>query len=136
LLGLTLWPEKISDEQYIERVRKGLRMMRRMRYFIAALGLVLLCLVVSMIIMLMNMLKDFGYAEPVVGHHLHPPTQETIYATYYASILTGVFLGFMFYQALFHIGMAFTDHRKEKLLVECWDALGDAEKARLRQRSS
>jgi len=135
ILGMTLWPENVSDEQYVERVRKGLRMMRRMRYFLAAIGLVTLGMVISMIYMLIDMLKDFGNLEPVVGRHLPPPSQQLIYATFYIAILGGGFCGFLLYQALFHVGIAFADYRKEKLLVDCWDALSDAEKGRLRQRS-
>jgi hypothetical protein len=45
-------------------------------------------------------------------------------------------LGFFFYKAIFFIVETFFGFRQEKLLVECWDALSDVEKTRLRQRSS
>ena len=136
VFGMPLWPEKLSDEQYVERVRKGLRVISRMRYLTAAMGLILLGMVIWMIDMLLGMLKDFGNVEPVVKHHLPPPSQEMIYATFYIAMLMGSFCGFLFNQALAHIGIAFADYRKERLLVECRDALSDAGKARLRQRSS
>ena len=136
LLGLTLWPEKISDEQFIEQVRKRLKQGRKLRYFMAAFGLSMVGLVFWLIYMAIDMLKDFTNVEPVVGHHLPPPSQEHIYTAYFIAVMMGGFLGFVLYQQLFHIAAAFFDFRKDKLLVECWDALSDAEKARLRQRSS
>jgi hypothetical protein len=44
--------------------------------------------------------------------------------------------GFLFFKAVFFIGETLFGFRQEKLLVECWDALSDAEKSRLRQRCS
>jgi hypothetical protein len=136
ILGMTLWPEKTSDEQYIEQVRKRLKQGRRLRYFIAAFGLTMVGIAIWLIYMTIAFLKDFSNVKPLVGHHLPPPSQENIHGAYFIAVLMGGFMGFLLYQQLFHIAAAFFDFRKDKLLVECWDSLSDAEKGRLRQRSS
>lgn len=46
---MTLWPEKISVEQYIEKIRKGLRFMGRLLYVIVLMLVVILILFVGLI---------------------------------------------------------------------------------------
>jgi|GEM_PF-2716901 len=136
ILGMTLWPEKISDEQYIEQIRKRVKQGRRWRYFVAVMGLAFIGLMVCMILISISLLADYGFIARKVGHSLPPPTQEQIYGTFCLAILMGGYCGVMIGQMLLHLVTLFIGYREDKLLVECWDALSEAEKARLRQRSS
>ena len=136
MLGLTLWPEKLSDEQYVERTRKGLRVMRRWRYITGGMGLCFLGVMIWFCLRAVDFLSDLNNMTRATGHDAPTVQQQLVYGVYLNAILLGFLFGFMFYNAVFHIASALFEYRKDKLLVECWDALSDAEKARLRQRSS
>lgn len=138
ILGLPLRPENISDEQYVERTRKGLHTMRRWRYFIALLYLGLTIGFIFLVLQGVHLLGDVAGIGQTSKHGAPDPTpsQQLIYATYYLSVILGGLLGFMFGNSFSHIASLLFTYRKDKLLVEFWDALSDAEKARLRQTSS
>ena len=136
ILGMPLWPEKISDEQYVERVRKTNRVRRRLRYLTAGIGLFLVVMVAWLIILTLEYLSNLNNVFGPTGHGGPTVKQETVYMVYFMAITMGVFLGFMFFNGISHLASAFFDYRKDRLLVECWDALSDAEKIRLRQASS
>ena len=136
VLGMSLWPEKLSDEQYVERIRKGLRTWHRWRYVAGVVQLCLLAMVVWLFLITIRFLSDFNNVGRLTKHGTLSPEQQGVYLAYFAAILMGFFVGFMFYKALFFITETFLGFRRDKLLVECWDALSDAEKGRLRQKSS
>ena len=136
ILGTTLWPEKISDEQYIEKIRKGLRFMGRLRYVITLMLVVILILFVGLIFQGIHLLHDVTNMDQTTGHGGPAPAQQLVYAIYYLAIMMGAFIGLILGNMLSHIVLILSGHRTNKLLVECWDALSGAEKARLRQRSS
>jgi hypothetical protein len=94
--------------------------------------LCLLCWVASEMIKLLSNINNLGSA----AHGSHNWPASAVYAAYFVGILMGYITGFMLFNAVSHIAMAFYDYRKDKMLVEFWDSLSDAEKSRLRQGSS
>jgi hypothetical protein len=136
VLGMPLWPEKLSDKQYIERVRKGLRMRRRWRYILALIGLCILVMVILCCVLAIKFLADANNMIRLTGHSAPTVSEQAVYSVFFLAIVMGSYLGFMFFNAIMHIGSAFLEYRKDRLLVECWDSLSDAEKSRLRQKSS
>lgn len=135
ILGLLLRHENISDEQYVERIRKSLKSRRRWRSFIVAMGLLILCFLLWFIPQIINILSNLnglGHA----GHGTQNSRFSVVYAVYFIAIIMGYFTGFMFFHAVFQIMEALFGYRKDKLLVEFWDSLSDAEKSRLRQQTS
>ena len=136
LLGMTLWPEKVSDEQYVERLRKGLRSSLRYRYVMSTLGLIIFLWAICLAVWVGRILVNSYAVAHWLANGQPTPSQEVLYGTFSCSIVLGSLLGFLFYSGVFSIVRGYFGFRKDKLLVECWDALSDAEKARLRQRSS
>ena len=136
IFGMTLWPEKISDEQFVERIRKGLRFMGRWRYVIALMLVVSIILFVWVFLQSIHLLRDMTNMDQTNKHSGPAPSQQLVYAIYYVAIMMGGFIGFMLGHMLSHIATILFANRTNTLLVECWDALSDSEKARFRQRSS
>jgi hypothetical protein len=132
ILGMPLWRENLSDEQYVERVRKGLRLSRRLRYIKALVGVGILAFVVWLGLLSLNLLTNLSNLAPSTGHGAPSTQEQVIYEVYFGAAAMGFFAGLMFANAVIHIASALFDYRKDKLLVECWDGLSDAEKARLR----
>lgn len=129
---------KISDEQYVDRTRKRLRTLHRWRYVIALaylgiiIGFIVLALqAVHLIGGLATMLEGTKHRAAASG-----PDLQMLHAVYYFAIVIGGLVGFGFGGAFFSIANILITYRKDKLLVEFWDALSDAEKARLRQTIS
>jgi hypothetical protein len=136
ILGMPFWPEKISDEQYIEKIRKGLRFLGRWRFVIVLMQVIILVLFVWLIVQGLHLLRDMINVDHAPGQGGPTPAQQMVNAIYSLAIMVGGFIGFMLGNALSHVVTLLFGYRDQKLLVECWDALSDAEKARLRQRSS
>lgn len=134
IFGLPLW--KISDEQYVERTRKGLHTMRRWRYIIALISLGTVIGFFVLVLMGVHLLGDLAGIGQTPKHRVPGPDPQTVYAIYYIAVAFGSLFGFAIGNALTHVVTLLFGYRKEKLLVEFWDALSDAEKARLRQTSS
>lgn len=136
ILGMTLWPEKLSDEQYVEQTRKRLQKLGRWRYFIALISLVTIILIVFLIFQGIHLLGNIADMGRTTRQGAPNPARQIVYAIYYLAVVIGGFAGFVFGNTVSHIAFILFAYRKDKLLVECWDALSDAEKSRLRQRSS
>ena len=136
VFGILVGPEKLTDEQYIARIRKAVEMKRRWRHLEGAMAAFLLGMAVWLLFMSIKFLGDFNDSARFtrLGH----PTvdEQLVYSTFVIAGFLGFGFGFFFYKALFFIAEMFFGFRQQKLLVECWDALSDAEKGRLRQRSS
>jgi hypothetical protein len=115
VFGVPLWPERLSDEEYVNHVRKGLRVIRWSRWLFAGLfiGVVAFCL--WAVISFADFLTSFGGKEG--------PERPLAYGVLGLGILFGGFMGFW----IVHLGEvvvnAFLGYRRDKLLVECWDAL-------------
>ena len=114
-LGMPLWPKRLTDEEYVNRVRKGLRVVRWTRWLFAAIfigGIAFLCwAVMSITDFLTSFSGKDGSERPL------------IYGVFALAILSGGLIGFW----VGHFGEiavnAFFGFRRDKLLVECWDAL-------------
>lgn len=136
ILGMTLWPEKLSDEQYVEQTRKRLQELGRWRYFIALMSLGIIILIVFLMFQGIHLLGNIADMGRTTKPGAPNPTQQIVYAIYYLAVVLGGFVGFMFGNTVSHIALILFAYRKDKLLVEFWDALSDTEKSRLRQRSN
>ena len=136
ILGIPFWPEKISDEQYVERTRKGLRMMRRLRFIFVLGYLGLFIGFILLIFQAVHLLGDLTSNGTAKHHPTDSSQQQIVYSMYYLAVVMGAFVGLLLGNTISHIATILLTYRKDKLLVEFWDALSDAEKARLRQMSS
>ena len=134
VLGMSPWPEKLSDDQYIERIRKTVRMKRPWRYVQGAIAAGILVMTIWLLFMSIEFLSNL----PVrISKGSHPVAdQELVYSTFLLAGICGFVFGYFFYKAVFFIFEMFFGFRQAKLLVDCWDALSDAEKNHFRQRSS
>ena len=115
VFGMPLWPERLSDEEYVNRVRKGLRVIRWSRWLFAGLFIVVVAVCIWTVTGLADFLTSFGGKEG--------PQRPLVYGVLGLAILFGGFIGFW----ISHLGEivvnAFFGFRRDKLLVECWDAL-------------
>ena len=136
VFGIPLWSEKLSDEQYIERIRKRVKMRRRLRYLQGVMAAAVLGMTIWLVLMFIQLLKNLNDAGTYLKHGHPTSDQQPVYIVFGIAIMFGFMFGFYFYKVIFFIVEAFSGLRQEQLLVECWDALSDAEKTRLRQRSS
>jgi hypothetical protein len=134
--GMSLLPEKLSDEQYIERVRKTVQTRRSWRYLQGTIAVLVLGMAFWLLWLSFTFLSDFNNV-PGLTPNKHPtPDQLFVYFAFFQASFFGFIFGYFFYKAVFFIGEMFFGFRQQKLLVECWDALSDAEKSRLRHRSA
>ncbi len=114
IFGIPIWEKKLTDEQYIEKIRKGLRVHAWMRYFHATIGFVILVLCLFGIEMFLKSLTT-----PSV-----PPRQQNlVYGLFVLAAVLGLALGMMLTSAAQSLGAALFERRKDRMLVECWDAL-------------
>jgi len=104
ILGIPLWPEKISDEQYVERTRKALRTMRRWRLIIALMSLGIVIAFISLIFEGVNCLGDpAGFGQTTKHHGTALGQQQIVYACYYFAVVLGGFLGLLFGNTVSHM---------------------------------
>ena len=114
IFDIPLRNERLTDEQYIEKIRKGLRVHRWMRYFHAAIGFVILVLCLFGLELFLKSLTT-----PTV-----PPRQQNLaYGLFVLAAVLGLALGLMLTSAAQSLGVALFERRKDRMLVECWDAL-------------
>jgi hypothetical protein len=110
---MRLWPKQLSDEEYIERVRKLLRLgkWQRLLYLFLATGLAVLLIKTSQVVI--NDMINFAPAGQ----------QKDVKLALAASISVGLMLGLFSSQVLHNLGMSLQRYRTEQLLVDCWDRL-------------
>jgi hypothetical protein len=115
VFGMPLWPERLSDEEYVDKVRKGLRVVRWSRWLFAAffVGSIVFCF--WAVTHVASSLTSFGGKEGA--------EKSLIYAALGIAILFGSFVGFLLGHIAEKTANAFFGFRRDKLLVECWDAL-------------
>lgn len=111
---LQLWPYRPTDEQYIEQLRKRLRTSRWLRLFQASIGIALAALCIWAIDLSLNILT-----QPATP----PSQQQLIYLIFGVAIILGLNLGLWISQTFISIAAALSDHRKDRMLVECWDTI-------------
>ena len=60
LLGLQVWPSRLTDAEYIEKLRKRQRTYRRMRVLYALIGITVVALAIWMIQKCLEIVADGG----------------------------------------------------------------------------
>jgi hypothetical protein len=136
VFGMSLLPEKLSDEQYIERIRKSVHTRQRWRYVQGSIAALVLGMTFWLLWRCFMFLSDFDKVPGLTGNNHLTPSQLFVYFAFIQASFFGFIFGYFFYKVVFFIVEMFFGFRQQKLLVDCWDALSDAEKSRLRQRSS
>ncbi len=114
VLGLNLWPNRRTDEEYIAQLRKGIHTQRWLRLLHASIGLAMLVICIRAIALFVRVLTTPS---------MPPQQQSLVYLTFVAAVILGLTLGFWLAQAAMSVAAAFFDHRKDRMLVECWDAM-------------
>lgn len=113
LFGLQVWPRRLSDAEYIERIRRQLKVARWFRYLTAVMG-------VGVIVMSIWAIQMF---VKVLNGPLGLGQQNFVNAAFGAAIIMGLSIGFWMGSMIHSVGVSFVGHRQERLLVECWDML-------------
>jgi len=127
---MRLWKRpKLSDEQFIERMRKWQRLRRWYRLSVIVVGLLLIGM----------SYWSYGRLFPVkemVAEIASDPdaTHETIAAANLASFRAGAVFGFVVYGSemlgiwaiMLGITSGFITNRRDQLLLQCWDRLHPA----------
>lgn len=132
---IPFWPKKRSNKEYIEQKRKTLRMNRWLRLALGFGALAWAALAVWLLLVGLRPIVALGDLDSTPNHPLAGYHVSAACAIYFSSIGAGIIIGLVFAWAIFKITLAFfIPLRHEKLLVECWDALSDAEKDRLGQK--
>jgi len=115
ILGVRVWPEKSTDEEYVEHIRKSVRSYSRwLRYSLGALGVLTLMVAIYGFIV---------FHKPLKVESLDDSEQSLVYSAFGLAIMGGLFVGLVLHNAATCFAEALTRNRKEKLLLDCWDAL-------------
>lgn len=114
LFGLPIWRKRLTDAEYIEHVRKQLRLYRwvRVLYGLIGIGTVIICIWIIRVIL--DMIVQVGVA---------PAQQPILLGAVSIAIFVGFNVGWMIYGAIHGSMMMIVDSRRDRLLVECWDLL-------------
>ena len=116
LFGIPLWRKRPTDEEYVARVRRGLRWQPWVRCAISLNAMGVLGVCVWGFIIFIGM---------VTGPLAPPAPPAAMYSVFALAVLLGMMLGFWFAGAVRLLGQALFEDRKDRLLVETWDALHD-----------
>jgi hypothetical protein len=114
LLGLPIWRKKLSDTEFVDKIRRSLRLSRWFRHYQGLLGIGVVAMSFLAIRALMNLLKGQGVP---VGQ------QNQALFVFALAAMAGLGIGFWFSSVLHTTVMLFVEQRKDRLLVACWDAL-------------
>jgi hypothetical protein len=113
--GIPFWRERLSDEEYVNSVRKGLRVVRWLRWLFVGLFIAVIAFCSWAVISMADFLTRLGGKEG--------PDRQLVYGVIGLAALSGCCLGFW----IGHLGEvaanAFFGFRRDRLLIECWDAL-------------
>ncbi len=112
-LRLPIWRKRPTDEQYVARIRKTLRYAKWLRFLNAFIGCATVGLVIWGITIIVNIMRMPG-----------PPgkQQNIAYSLFAVAIITGLTLGLWLANAAVHIGTTLFERRKDRMLVDLWDA--------------
>jgi len=108
-----LFRKPVSDAEYIEQLRKKLRVERWMRLFHAAIGLAILLLGAKLIQLVLQVLMNFG----------GPAQQNVVIGVFSAAAVMGLCAGLMLSKAAQSFAFTLFESRSDRMLVELWDAL-------------
>ena len=84
---MPFWPEKLSDEQYVEQIRKGLRMKRRWRYISALIGLCILVMVIWCCVLAIKFLADTTNTTRMARHSALTVSERAVYSTFFITMV-------------------------------------------------
>jgi hypothetical protein len=114
LFGLQVWPRRLTDSEYVERLRKQLRAAGWLRYVHAASGLAVIIVAAWSIDTFFNLINN--PAAPFAQRNV----VNIVFAT---AVIFGAFIGLMLGSMMHRVLMSFFGLRQERLLIDCWDAL-------------
>ena len=104
----------LSDEEYIEQIRKGIRVARWLRWMHGLSGLVSTILAIWLI----QISLKFLFVP-----NLPQNQQNLVAAAFVLAVVLGFLVSGLLHKAADSFGSAIFEHRKDRLLVTCWDAL-------------
>jgi len=108
------WTRKLSDDEYIERIRKNVKATRWTRYFHGFMALFYVGIIIGGTVFLLKFLQNDAFNKQ---------EQDLIYSAFVLAIIFGLLVSQWIAQAFLAAANAFSGQRKDRLLVECWDAL-------------
>jgi hypothetical protein len=114
--GMRVWPnrQRLTDAEYVERVRKSLQMTRRLRYLYGLIGIVTMFCVVWGVHTVIKDIIAFAGAQAQQNMIWSVAVTAAIVSAGVSATIGGMAL---------HIAHLFVGERKDRLLVECWDTL-------------
>ncbi|MEX2093821.1 MAG: hypothetical protein WD971_14140 [Pirellulales bacterium] len=111
ILGLPIWRKRLTDAEYVERVRRNLRIYRWLRVLYGVAGIGVVCGLALIIQSLIGFLWEWGgqQAGPIV--------------VFIGAILFGFNVGWIFTGFVHGAFLMIFESRRDRMLVECWDLL-------------
>jgi hypothetical protein len=106
-----------SDRAYVERIRKGYLMGHRLRLARKVLALALFFLPIITVMLTVDVWSDL--MQRWFADDGGRPVERVALVV---GLMLGVLLGYWFCFAAFAIGDTVFERRKDRLLIECWDA--------------
>ena len=106
--------EPMTDEQYIERVRKGLQRSTQQRWWY-----LLVALFAIVAIMWFGNTMVYKLIQSTTPSH----QRSVVYAVFAFAALGGLVISMWLSLLIQAVVLMFTEYRKDRLLIECWDAL-------------
>lgn len=112
---MRMFRKPTTDAEFVEQLRKGLRMERWTRRLHAVVGLSMLMLCLLMIEQFVQLLLNIG----------GPAQQNAALGLFGASVALGLIAGFWLSKAVQSIVRPLFSQRSERMLVDLWDAMAD-----------
>src|SRR5690606_27112223 len=116
--GIRTGRDRPSDAEYIESIRKALRLSCRMRIFFALLTVGGFAFFLWAFLKMLEMLVLFGQRGGI-----NPQQQNIAIGLYIVAVILGLFIGISMSNLLSHAAQLLFEDRKDRLLVKCWDAM-------------
>ena len=117
---MKVFPEPLSDEDYVERIRRSLKRSRvaSVMRFVFAIGIALgVTMVVRMLILVAQMGAPSG------------TTQGMVYLTFVVAVIFGLFTSNLLIHLIAHRTVETTFRRTHELLIENWDTRRELEQS-------
>lgn len=114
LLGLSIWPKRLTDAEYIERIRKRQRLSRWGRILYGIFGVVATFICVWLVQKALDLIVQAGVA---------PGQRALVQGAFLLAAFVGFGFGWMIYGFLHSAINLIVESRRDRMLVECWDLL-------------
>ena len=118
IFKIPLFRDSVPDEQFIARIRRGLRWQYKLRFVFLAASIVIIIMIcgfVPKVIDLVDTMANADEASSVETTLLH--------AALVVAIVFGLVLGQTIHEVMKWVVDALFGSRTERLLVDCWDQL-------------